>query len=175
MASAKTSPWTIFGLVCVLLTVVSAHSDDDRIVPLLFTSIIVVSLAWYIWHPTEDAFIRWIWTIAGIFYVGWMLRHLVGLRRLDEGRDWVLLVIFTTFAIDTVAYFVGRAFGRHHMAPKISPGKTWEGAAGGMIGGLASTIALAFILDLTPDPLNYPGVILLGLLIPIFSQLGDLA
>jgi phosphatidate cytidylyltransferase len=104
-----------------------------------------------------------------------MLSHLVGLRRLDSGRDWVLLAIFATFATDTVAYLLGRAFGKHHMAPAISPGKTWEGAAAGLAGGLAATVALAFILDLTPHPLSYPGVILLGFLIPIFAQLGDLA
>ncbi len=175
MISSKVSPWTLFGLIWVVLMILSAHSDDDRIIPLLISSAVVVSLVWYIWRPTPDAFSGWVWTLAGILYIGWMLSHLVGLRRMDEGRDWVLLIIFATFATDTVAYLLGRAFGRHHMAPAISPGKTWEGAAGGMIGGLASTVALAFILDLTPDPLNYPGVIILGLLIPIFAQLGDLA
>ena len=175
MISSRVSPWTFFGLIWVVLMVLSPHSDDDRVVPLLFTSAVVISLDWFVWRPTRDAFSGWVWTLAGIFYVGWMLSHLVGLRRLDNGRDWVLLVIFATFATDSVAYLLGRAFGRHLMAPAISPGKTWEGAVAGLAGGLAATVALAFILDLTPHPLSYPGVVLLGFLIPVFAQLGDLA
>jgi phosphatidate cytidylyltransferase len=56
----------------------------------------------------------------------------------------VLLVLVLVWIADTGAYFVGRAAGRHRLAPSISPGKTWEGAAGGLIGALAYAIIGAF-------------------------------
>lgn len=111
--------------------------------------------------------------MGGILYVGWLLGILVALR-LEAGRDWLFLVLFTTFGSDTAAYFIGRAIGKHKLAPKISPGKTWEGAIAGVIG--AVIISLLFTLP-TPLqlPLEYWQAILLGVLISVFGQIGDLA
>jgi phosphatidate cytidylyltransferase len=121
----------------------------------------------------EQAFIGWAWTIAGIVYVGWLLSYLVALRGLDDGRNWVFFTLFATFGSDTAAFFVGRALGSHHLARQISPGKTWEGAIGGILG--AAIISLVFTLP-TPLslPLSYGHAVLLGLLVSIFGQLGDL-
>jgi phosphatidate cytidylyltransferase len=111
--------------------------------------------------------------MAGILYVGWLLSYLVALRGLDNGRNWVFFALFTTFASDTAAFFVGRALGKRRLAPQISPGKTWEGAIGGVFGAII--VSLFFIL---PTPLtlhlNWGQAILLGLLVSIFGQLGDL-
>ncbi len=119
--------------------------------------------------------------MGGILYIGWLLGLLVTLR-LDpgmaffpnNGRNLVFLAVFTTFGSDTAAYFIGRAFGRHKLAPKISPGKTWEGAIAGLF--VAVIISLIFYLD-TPLqlPLDFIQLIILGLLISVFGQLGDLA
>ncbi|GAF86347.1 unnamed protein product, partial [marine sediment metagenome] len=96
------------------------------------------------------------------------------LRGLDDGRNWVFFALFVTFASDTTAFFIGRALGRHKLAPGISPGKTWEGAIGGILGAIV--VSLFFTLN-TPLilPLSWGQVILLGLLVSIFGQLGDLA
>jgi len=111
--------------------------------------------------------------MGGILYVGWLLSLLVTLR-IEAGREWVFLALFTTFGSDTAAYFIGKAFGRHKLAPGISPGKTWEGAIAGVFGGVI--ISLLFILS-TPLqlPLGYGQAVLLGVLISVFGQLGDLA
>jgi len=111
--------------------------------------------------------------MAGILYLGWLLSHFVALRGLDAGRNWVFFALFTTFASDTTAFFIGRALGRHRLALHISPGKTWEGAIAGVFGAII--ISLCFIPP-TPFslPLNYGQAILLGLLVSIFGQLGDL-
>ena len=60
----------------------------------------------------------------------------------------VLLVLVLVWIADTAAYFVGRARGRRKLAPAISPGKTWEGAAGGLAGAALYAIILAFFTDL---------------------------
>ncbi len=175
VAASKIAPLTYFGLVWSLLFILSPHFNNDFITsPTLLTSAVVLSLVWLVLRrQKEGAFIGWVWTIAGILYVGWLLSYFVALRGLDDGRNWVFFALFATFGSDTAAFFIGRALGRHHLVPSISPGKTWEGAIGGIFGAIM--ISLLFTLP-TPLglPLSYWQAILLGLLVSIFGQLGDL-
>jgi len=173
VAVSKVSSLTYFGLVWTLLFILSPHFDYDFIIPLLLTSAMVLSLVWLVLRPQkEGAFSSWVWTIAGILYVGWLLSYLVALR-LDAGRNWVFFTLFTTFGSDTAAFFAGGALGRHRLAPRISPNKTWEGAIAGVFGAII--VSLLFTLP-TPLslPLSYGQVVLLGLLVSIFGQFGDL-
>ncbi|GAH91098.1 unnamed protein product, partial [marine sediment metagenome] len=86
---------------------------------------------------------------------------------LEGGRNWIFFALFTTFASDIAAFFVGRALGRHRLAPRISPSKTWEGAIGGIFGAIA--VSLFFTIP-TPLglPLGYGQAVLLGLLVSVF-------
>lgn len=108
---------------------------------------------------------------AALLYIGLLLSTLVLLRTEPDGRDWVFLAFLATFAVDTGAYAVGKAIGRHKMAPSISPGKTWEGAVGGYIGGVAALFALHALFGLEGDT----GVVLaLAAVVPVAAILGDL-
>ena len=173
VAVSKVPSLVYFGLVWTLLFILAPHFDYDFIVPLLLTSAIVLSMILLVLRSQrEGAFTSWAWTIAGILYVGWLLSYLVALR-LDAGRNWVFFALFATFGSDTAAFFVGRALGRHRLAPRISPNKTWEGAIAGVFGAII--VSLLFVL---PTPfqlsLSYGQAILLGLLVSIFGQFGDL-
>jgi len=179
--ASKLAPLTYFGLVWSLLFILSPHFDYDFLIPLLLTSGVMLSLIWLVLRrQKEGAFIGWVWTIAGILYVGWLLSYFVALRGLEDGRNWVFLALFVTFGSDTAAFFIGRALGRHHLVPSISPGKTWEGAIGGIFGAII--VSLLFTLPTLfafPNPLylqdfSYWQAILLSLLASIFGQLGDL-
>ena len=181
VAASKVSPLTYFGLIWTLLFILSPHFDYDILIPLLLTSAVILSLIWLLLRPQKErAFTGWVWTIGGILYIGWLLSHFVALRGLDDGRNWVFLALFTTFTSDTAAFFVGRALGKHHLAPRISPGKTWEGAIAGVFGAII--VSLFFTLPklfTIPNPVylqnfSYWQAILLGLLVSIFGQLGDL-
>jgi len=191
VATAKVSPLTYFGLIWTLLFILSRDSDLlsilepsfdlNLLMPLLLTSAVVLSLIWLLLRrQREGTFTGWVWTIAGILYIGWLLSHLVALRGLDDGRNWVFFALLVTFASDTTAFFIGRAWGKHHLAPKISPGKTWEGAVAGVFGAII--VSLFFTLSklfTIPNPLYLQGLsywqaILLGSLVSIFGQLGDL-
>ena len=92
--------------------------------------------------------------VGGPLYVGFLLAHAVALGGVNDGgttgRDWLLFAIATTFATDTGAFFVGRSLGRHRLAPNISPGKTWEGAAGGLAAATMGAIVVAQVLGLGP-------------------------
>jgi len=173
-------PLTIFGLVWVLLFILVAHFEGNY-TPLLLASAVGFSLIWLIFSTSvKDAAVYWAWTLAGIIYIGWMLSHFIPLRQLDSaggadiGRDWVLFALFTNIAVDTTAFFVGRAWGRHRLAVTISAKKTWEGAVAGFAAAIATALVLTVIL---PNLANVPywQAAILGALVGVFAQLGDLA
>ena len=120
----------------------------------------------------ETALNDWIWAVAGLMYVGLLGAHFVLLRELDNGRDWVFLVVLGTFAVDTAAYFVGRAVGRRKLAPHISPGKTVEGTLGGLAGGFGAVLLLNYFLGIR---LEAALILPLAALLPPAAVLGDLA
>jgi phosphatidate cytidylyltransferase len=185
---AGARPLTIFGIVWAVLFVVAAlfngelasspeaASHADWAVGGLLASAAVLPVVWLFVFRRDTWLQSWVWTLAGILYLGWMVGHYVMLRQLDHGRELVILALFTTFACDTSAFFVGRAWGRHHMTPRISPHKTWEGAAGGFAGAVAAAAALCYLLNLGgwSLPLSYLEAVAVGGLIGVAAQLGDL-
>jgi phosphatidate cytidylyltransferase len=184
VASTKPPPLTYFGLTWTAFFILSRNSEllslletrlnPDLLTPLLITSAIVLPLIGLLTRrQKEGTFTSWVWTIAGILYIGWLSSHLVALRGLDSGRNWVFLALFVTWVSDTTAFLIGRGLGRHKLAPTISPGKTWEGTIGGICGGIAVST-----LFFTPTPLQLPltsgQAMLLGALTSILGQVGDL-
>jgi len=165
---------TVFGLLFTFLIIISPHCPSSFAAPLLVTLAVVLPLIWLVLRQrVEGAFTGWAWMITGFLYVGWLLSFLVDLR-LEAGRNWVFFALFTTFGSDTVAYFLGRALGRHRLAARISPHKSWEGAIGGLLGAVA--VSLLFTLS-TPLHISL-GIgqgIALALLVSVFGQIGDLA
>jgi len=112
-------------------------------------------------------------TLLGVAWVGGGIGCLLLIRDIPEFGFWaVMAVLFTVFAADTGAFFIGRTFGRHRMAPAISPKKSWEG----LIGGLVAAVGMAFVI-LYKDRnefLTIPQSLVLGLVIAIAAVLGDL-
>ena len=112
-------------------------------------------------------------TILGVAWVGAGIGCLLLVRDIPEFGFWaVMAVLFTVFAADTGAFFVGRTLGRHRMAPAISPNKSWEG----FVGGVFAAIGMAFVI-LYKDRdefLTIPESLVLGLVIALAAVLGDL-
>ncbi len=75
-------------------------------------------------------------SIFCLLYTGLTLLALPTLREQANGPSLVVFLLFVVWAGDTAAYYVGRAWGRHKMAPKLSPGKTWEGAIASVAGSV---------------------------------------
>lgn len=120
-------------------------------------------------------------TVLGVVWVGLLFSFLLRLRMVDlsvlEGglacsfRDRagaLVLVITAIWTQDTFAQLTGRHFGTKKPWPHISPNKTWEGCAGGLLAGIIMTLALGTLFGL--DPVH---MILLGLVMGVFGQLGD--
>ena len=169
----KILPITLFGIIWTVLFLVRPHINNDIYYPLLVISTAILPLIYLLLYQSFRAiFSTWAWTLGGIIYVGLLLSYLVDLR-LEAGRNWVFLAILATFASDTMAYFIGKAFGKHLLAPRISPRKTWEGAIAGVIA--AAAVSLIFTISWSLQlPINYWQAILLGVLISVFGQFGDL-
>ncbi len=118
-------------------------------------------------------------TVSGAIYPALFLAFLVKLR-LARGpglgdREAFYLTLATVvliWATDTFAYYTGKAVGRHPLAPKVSPKKTWEGSVGGALGALAVAVALKLtVLAFLP----WVHLVVVALLCGVVSQLGDLA
>jgi phosphatidate cytidylyltransferase len=112
-------------------------------------------------------------TVLGVAWVGAGLGCLLLVRDIPDHGFWaVMAVLFTVFAADTGAFFVGRALGRHKMAPAISPGKSWEG----FVGGVAAAVLVAFLVLYRDrhDFLTIPEALVLGAALALASVLGDL-
>jgi phosphatidate cytidylyltransferase len=104
-------------------------------------------------------------------YVAFMAGFTVLLTAQDGGQWWTLAFLIVVVSVDTGAYAAGVAFGRHKMAPLISPGKTWEGFAGSVAAALLAGILLSLFMLQQPW---WVGVIL-GLAMTITATVGDLA
>ena len=125
-------------------------------------------------HAARGGPVLWYGTlvVGGVAYVVLPFSALILMRLGDTGLQWTVLAFLVTFATDTSAYVVGRAVGRRKLAPSISPGKTWEGAVGGLFGAAAAAVALVALLDGIEDRV-LPAVVL-GLAIGTVAQAGDL-
>lgn len=110
-------------------------------------------------------------TAFGVLYVGFTLSTIVSTRALPAGELFVLFVAIVTWAADTGAYYAGTLWGKHLLAPSVSPKKTIEGVGGGLI--LAVGAALAASAWFVPQ-LSLVDALILGLLLTVAGLFGDL-
>lgn len=168
------------GILGTLLFVANARLEGSFTAPLLTAAVVFSLVGSFLFQPQGEtsgggrnpAFAGGLFVLGGMLYVGWLLGHFIWLRQLEAGRGWVLLALFTTFATDTGAFLVGRTWGKRPLAPNISPGKTWEGAWGGLLAALMVAPLLSYGFSLSG---NLPLTILLGILVGTVAQAGDLA
>lgn len=155
----------------VVLAIAADNGFDDWTGA--FAGAIAVSFIFLILTRDAQAGLQdWVYTVAAVAYIGFLGSHLVLLRDAPEGKEWVLLAVFSTFIADTFAYFVGRSIGRTKIIPEISPRKTLEGTAAGLISGIAAVIALNYALGLDAD---LGEIAPLAVLLPVAAFFGDLA
>jgi phosphatidate cytidylyltransferase len=109
-------------------------------------------------------------TFFGIFYVGFLLSHIILIRNHADGRAWVLFLIITVWAGDIIALFSGTLFGRHKLYPKISPNKTYEGLLGAIAGSVV--IGLLYASLFLPH-FSKGACVLVTIAMGLLGQLGD--
>jgi phosphatidate cytidylyltransferase len=156
------------------LLVLMAYIGGERWMPRAL-SLGVIALAVAVMTTVQfgaQRFPALLYSLFGILFVGWSLSYLILLRRLEGGQWYILFLCTIIWVGDSIAMYVGKSLGRHKMAPTISPGKTWEGAAGGVLGCLL-TAALG-VCFLMPQLALWQGLVL-GLVISLAAQMSDLS
>lgn len=155
----------LFAAVCTAVVFSACFTGSfGLIMALAAGALIVLSLSLRIGSVPSAMF-----ALSGIMYIGGLLGCLALLRTGENGRAWALIVLVATWATDVGAYLGGMAFGRHKMAPSISPGKSWEGAVSG--------VCLALIVGAVSS--RYFGIpvwfgVASGLVLSVLAELGDL-
>lgn len=118
-------------------------------------------------------------TLLGVLYVGFLLMHVVWLRGLEHGGEWVTFILMAGMMGDSGGYFAGHAFGRHKLMSRVSPGKTVEGSVGIMLASILAGIVawcwpFAYIRCGQPF-LGFRESLGLAVLFGVIGQLGDLS
>lgn len=108
--------------------------------------------------------------LFSVLYTVVLLSHYYLLRQLPRGKEWTFLTILLVWATDIGAYLIGKQFGRHLLAPQVSPKKTLEGS----LGGLLLSIVVAFAFSRLVGGASWLTYILLGVVVGISAQIGDL-
>jgi phosphatidate cytidylyltransferase len=175
LAVARDAQRNVIALVGVISAAVIpgvALAGEDYVLGVAAGAVGVISLAYTLTQSPPDDRDNWLWSVSMVLYLGVLASFFVLIREAGNGRDWVFFTVLTVWVTDTGAYFVGRAIGRHKLAPAISPGKTIEGSIGSLVAGFVCVFVLNEAFDLG---LAIEHRVALGVLLPPIIGIGDLA
>lgn len=147
--------------------------------PIILALLVMLSMAVHVFgyqRGHEHSAVDFVIDMGGIVYLGWLGGYLITLRLLEQPNGlWaMLLALPAVWAADTAAYSIGRRYGRHKIAPRVSPGKSWEGYAAGIIFGAPVAGLLALLYSQFDPAFTFTRGALLGLLLAALTPLGDL-
>ena len=122
----------------------------------------------------EKAPINFALTTGAIIYFGWMGSYFISIMFLPDGQWWLLLSIAIIAFADSGAYFIGSRFGKHKLAPRVSPKKSWEGYFGGVLLGIIGGILTGLAFHQFTPSINMIHGLVLGIVLSVLTPLGDL-
>ncbi len=171
----------VSGFVAACVIVFAAMPGRFDIICLATSGMLIFAGACSLVGYRTDAslFDRVLKQVLGIVYLPLTLSFIVVIRDGHNGSNWVLLLFFLVFLGDTGAFYSGRFFGRHKLLPMVSPGKTVEGAAGGMLATVLVGSAINFFFPDLPwgmamKRLPWMTTLMFFVVVSIVSQAGDL-
>ena len=147
---------------------------ETILIPLLLTIILMVLFVRELFSSSlRQSILRIGITLLGIFFVVWTLGHLCLLRELRPfGREYTYFLFVVIWTVDTMAYIIGKRFGKFKLASQISPGKTIEGTLGGIVAGVVLSAILQPIVFYQMSPTR---IMMLAFGIGVCAQISDLA
>ncbi len=175
------NPSAFFVLIGALLLVITRNLFGFEFEPALFAFLILIGMGIHLVSfekGRNQAASDFGVTLTGVFYFGILGGYFVSLRNLPNGLWWILLVLPSIWLADSGAYFIGKKYGKHKMAPRLSPKKSWEGYFGGiLVAVIGAPLLLMLYQSLGLE--NSLGIttahaIIIGLAMSLFPTLGDL-
>ena len=185
------------GIVVTLLTIIAVAAGwPVWVYAALAAATLIAPVVVLVFRSTLDGTLAaWVATIFAALYIAVPIGHIIAVRHIagatsgaggwltgletrlgfrdgSLGLAWFLFALVTTWLTDTFAYLAGRAFGKHLLAPVVSPKKTREGFAGGIVGAILAAVIADWVFGVGIQPVI---AALVGVLIAVAATMGDLA
>ena len=192
-------PHVALGLTAGVAVALLAFFGNQNLVILLMTVLLLALMVAQLGKAQiHEALSSISGTFFGVFYVAWLLSHAIGLRQFydaavsrysveqvlvagyvpDSGAFFMIFTLAVVVSCDAGAYFAGRKYGRRKLAPKVSPGKSVEGALGGLLAGILGGLGTKGVFQLFwPDLAEafvWEQVIPFAVVLSIVGIIGDL-
>lgn len=151
-----------------------SQQQFDLVLLLLTVSLLLISLRSLFSLPDPDLKLiipQLGWLGLGLLYLPLLLGHLILLRQLPDGKEWVFLTLLVVMTCDSFALFTGMNFGKRKLYPAVSPNKSVEGGIGGLVGAVVAVLLSKLIF--LPQ-IDYIEGIVFGILLGCAGQIGDL-
>ncbi len=159
-------------VVSLLPLFASFRGQSEFVLSAVFFSFLLLTILFFLWYNRfDDVFSRLSLSVFAVVYIGVCVAHFVLLAFLEHGNSWLAVLSGFTIASDTGAYYVGCRFGQRKLCPNISPGKTVEGAFGGLFFGSLGGLIMVLLL---PLDVNLAFIVFISLILIPIAILGDL-
>jgi len=164
-------PSYVAGLALVTTLLLDAYYPEYGIWRCGVAAAVMLLMVWQILRVDTQGFLTdWALTLAGGLYVGGLAGHMIALRNLPRGFEWLMLTFAVTWLCDTAAYFAGNWWGKRGFFAHLSPHKTWEGAIAGCLAAILTAVVAGHIVGF----LLWQSLAL-GVLLAFGVPFGDLA
>jgi phosphatidate cytidylyltransferase len=174
-----TSPQAALGVIVSVLLPVVLFRGGAELVWLVLGAFVLLAACIELFRNRGSSTLNLGVTVCGVLVVPVLLGHLILIRELPaaanlpyaQGGRWIVLMLLTVWVCDTAAYALGTAVGKHKLFPRISPKKTWEGAAAGLVAALPCAWACHVLFV---EGISVLDSLVIGALCGTVGQLSDL-
>lgn len=163
------SHYKVVVVFCLLALGTFLTGYKDWLLPVCVLWFLIVFGRYALYYP-EISYAEASYSFLALIYPVVLFTYLYSLRQLPGGIEWSFFVFLSVWVTDTGAFFIGNAFGKRKLAPRVSPNKSVEGA----LGGLAASLLLGFIFWKFTGAESLLSLLFLSLLVSMASQVGDL-
>lgn len=173
-------PARVLLVLAAFAFVITRHLVGFEHDPLLLAAFALTSMAWHavdFERGAPQAGTDFALTLSGILYIGWVGSYFISLRQMPDGVWWFMTALPAVWLADSAAYSFGKRFGRHRLAPRLSPKKTWEGYLAGVIIGPLLALGMLRLWQFGAGPgstLTLTRGLIVGVVVAILAPMGDL-
>jgi len=171
----KPAIWLLAAACMAMPLVQHAFGSIGSMLTVIVT--VLTATAWFVMRyeaGQDSAAVDFMVTLGGTLYIGGLGVCLIALRDLPDGMYWLFIAIVAVALADTGAYFIGSSLGKHRFAPRVSPRKTWEGYAGGVVFSALGGLGVAALCHPAAPAISAVDGLILGLTLGLLCPLGDL-